>query len=186
MIDWILPFLFIHGDLLRPIKSFDWAWRKRRVGENEIFEIDNALLRLGTVNEAFLVNPSNSSHRRKMSASDRALNIKPRDVLGPRILALMFRQNAPSSASLHRHTDRLSCLDIDVALVDDGRPTPGDSFSLHILLEGFVMTLGMVEPTADAVVDRVLPLTTGSIREVFRLDFRTGVKAILRLAQTVD
>ena len=98
----------------------------------------------------------------------------------------MFRQNAPSSASLHCHTNRLSCLDIDVALVDDGGPTPCDSFILHILLEGFVMTLGMVEPTADAVIDRVLPLTTGSICEVFRLDFRTGVKAILRLAQTVD
>ena len=98
----------------------------------------------------------------------------------------MFRQDASSSAPLCRHTDLLPCLDVSVTLVDDGRPTPGDSFSLHILLEGFVMTLAMVEPTADAVVDRVLPLTTGSICEVFRLDLRTGVKAVLRPTQTVD
>ena len=121
-----------------------------------------------------------------MTASDSELDIKPRDVLGRRILALVFRQNASSSASRRCHTNRLSCLDIDVVLVDDGGPTPCDSFIFHILLEGFVMTLGMVEPTADAVIDRVLPLTTGSICEVFRLDFRTGVKAILRLAQTID
>ena len=121
-----------------------------------------------------------------MTAVDCALDIKPRDVLGPRILALVFRQNASSSAPLHRHTDLLSCLDIDVALVDDGRPTPGDSFILHILLEGFVMTLGMVEPTADAVVDFVLPLTTGSICKMLLLDFLTSVETVLRPTQTVD
>ena len=77
-------------------------------------------------------------------------------------------------------------MDVDVARVDHRRPKPFDSFELHLVLEGLVVTRGMVEPTADAVVDRVLPLTTGSICEVFRLDFRTGVKAILRLAQTID
>ena len=121
-----------------------------------------------------------------MTAVDCALDIKPRDVLGPRILAFVFRQDASSSASFHHHTDLLSCLEVDVARVDHGRPTPFDSFSLHILLEGFVMTSAMIDSTAGAIVDFVLKLATGVIFKMLRLDLRAGVKVVLRPTQTVD
>ena len=48
------------------------------------------------------------------------------------------------------------------------------------------MTLSVVEPTADAVVDFVLPLTTGSISKMLLLDLLTGVEFVLRLTQTFD
>jgi hypothetical protein len=52
---------------------------------------------------------------------------------------------------------------------------PNDSFVFHLLFEGFVMTKGMVEPTADTVVDLVDPWTTGSICNVLLLDRPTSV-----------
>ena len=48
------------------------------------------------------------------------------------------------------------------------------------------MTIGMVEPTADTVVDLVLPLTTGSICKVLLPDLLTGVEVVVRLTQAVD
>jgi hypothetical protein len=153
---------------------------------DEIFEIDHPLLCLGTVNEAFLVNPSKRSHRGELTTSDGALDVKPRDVLRIRKLALVFRQDASSSAPLCRHTNLLSCLDVNITLVDDWRPTPGDCFIFHLLFKGFVVTIGMVEPTADAVVDLVLPRTTGSICKVLLPDLLTGVEVVVRPIQTVD
>ena len=186
MRDRILLFLFIHCNLLSPVERFDWAWGERRVGEHELFEINYTLLRLETVNEAFLVNPSNRSIRGELLVSDGALDIKPRDVLGRRILVLMFRQNASSSAPLYCHTDLLSCLLVGVVLVDDRRPTACDSFASHLLLKGLVMTLGVVDSTAEAIVDTILPLTTGSVCKMLLLDLLAGVEAVLCLTEAFD
>ena len=61
-----------------------------------------------------------------------------------------------------------------------------DSFVFHLLFEGFVVTKGMVEPTADTVVDLVLPWTAGSICNVLLPDLLTNVKLVVCLTQAVD
>ena len=48
------------------------------------------------------------------------------------------------------------------------------------------MTLGVVDSTAEAVVDTILPLTTGSICKMLLLDLLAGVEAVFRLTQAFD
>ena len=102
------------------------------------------------------------------------------------LVIFVFGQDASSSILLGSHTDSLPCLLVNALLKDDGGPVPNDSFVLHLLFKGFVMTIGMVEPTAATVVDLVDPWTTGPICKVLLPDRPTSVKLVVCLTQAED